>query len=53
MYFDGFRFDDNVHAVQHDSVRLLFAFQVNGNATRNSEIAFLQDREETDVVVAR
>ena len=53
MYPDGFRFDDNVCAVQHGSVRLLFAFQVDGNATRNSEIAFLQDGEETDVVVAR
>ena len=53
MYPDGFRFDDNVSAVQHDSVRLLFAFQVDGNATRNGEIAFLQDGEETDVVVAR
>ena len=38
MYFDGFWLDDNVRAVQHDSVRLLFAFQVDGSATQNGEI---------------
>ena len=53
MYPDGFRINVNVRAVQHDSVRLLFAFQVDGNATWNGEIAFLQDGEEADVVVAR
>ena len=50
MYLDGFRIDDNVEAVQNDAIRFHFALDVDGYPTQNSEIAFLHDGKETDIV---
>lgn len=45
--------DDNVGAMQNDSARVLFAFQVDWQLAQNSEITFLQNKEEADVIVPR
>lgn len=48
---DGCVIDNNVGAVQNNAIRLLHAFHVDGNIAEDSEIAFLDHRQQFDVVV--